>query len=231
MASVTTLRLQQIEGSKLYDALVTIPVIMWFTLCLMNQIPSLIEDLGAVSSATLGPAVLTGLLARAAAVIFAVLWIVLLVVRRTPKAKAEGLLPRVAALAGGFLGIGIVLLPPHELSPTFNAISAALILAGTIFSIYAIIRLGRSVSIMAEARRLVTDGPYAVIRHPLYLGEAVALLGLTLQYLSAWALLLLGLQLAFQFLRMSNEEQVLSRTFPEYRAYMQRTARLIPGVY
>jgi protein-S-isoprenylcysteine O-methyltransferase Ste14 len=231
MASVTTLRLQQIEGSKLYDALVTIPVIMWFTLCLMNQIPSLIEDLGAVSSATLGPAVLTGLLARAAAVIFAVLWIVLLVVRRTPKAKAEGLLPRVAALAGGFLGIGIVLLPPHELSPTFNAISAALILAGTIFSFYAIIRLGRSVSIMAEARRLVTDGPYAVIRHPLYLGEAVALLGLTLQYLSAWALLLLGLQLAFQFLRMSNEEQVLSRTFPEYRAYMQRTARLIPGVY
>jgi protein-S-isoprenylcysteine O-methyltransferase Ste14 len=231
MASVTTLRLQRIEESKLYDALVTIPVIMWFTLCLMNQVPSLIDDLGAVSRATLDPAVLTGLLARAAAIIFAVLWIVLLVVRRTPKAKAEGVLPRVAALAGGFLGIGIVLLPSHELSPAFNAISAALIFAGTIFSIYAIIRLGRSVSIMAEARRLVTDGPYAVIRHPLYLGEAVALLGLTLQYLSAWALLLLGLQLAFQFLRMSNEEQVLSRTFPEYRAYMQRTARLIPGVY
>jgi protein-S-isoprenylcysteine O-methyltransferase Ste14 len=78
---------------------------------------------------------------------------------------------------------------------------------------------------------LVVSGPYAVIRHPLYLGEGVALVGLTLQFLSLSALLILMLQCACQVVRMNNEEQVLLRTFPQYGTYMIRTARLIPHVY
>ena len=84
---------------------------------------------------------------------------------------------------------------------------------------------------MAEARRLVTNGPYGSIRHPLYLGEAISMLGLTLQYLSPLALLIMALQFFFQFERMRNEEQVLTALFPEYEAYRGRTARLIPGLY
>jgi len=34
-----------------------------------------------------------------------------------------------------------------------------------------------------------------------------------------------------QFPRMDYEEQVLSKAFPEYRAYSARTARLLPGIY
>ena len=89
----------------------------------------------------------------------------------------------------------------------------------------------RSFSLMAEARRLVTDGPYAYIRHPLYLGEAAAMLGLMLQFVSPLALGIAAVQLAFQLERMKNEEQILSEMFPEYSAYMQRTARLVPGLY
>ncbi len=57
------------------------------------------------------------------------------------------------------------------------------------------------------------------------------MVGITLQYLSAWALLLLGLFCLFQFQRMKNEELVLSRAFPGYGDYMARTARLVPGIY
>ena len=44
--------------------------------------------------------------------------------------------------------------------------------------------LARSLSIMPEARKLVTTGLYARIRHPLYLAEDIALLGIALQFRS-----------------------------------------------
>jgi protein-S-isoprenylcysteine O-methyltransferase Ste14 len=134
-------------------------------------------------------------------------------------------------MAGTFLGVGIVLQPPQELPPALYIISLLLIISGTVIAICAALVLGRSISILPEARRLVTWGPYALVRHPLYLGEIVAIVGIALQYLSAWALLVLGLQCAFQFQRMKNEERVLFKVFPEYGDYMSRTARLLPGVY
>ena len=77
-----------------------------------------------------------------------------------------------------------------------------MIIGGTVFGILAVFVLGRSISILPEARRLVTSGPYALVCHPLYLGEFVAVVGVALQYLSAWAFLLVGLQFAFQLQRM-----------------------------
>ena len=99
------------------------------------------------------------------------------------------------------------------------------------FAVWAALVLARSISIMPEARRLITTGPYTLVRHPLYLGEIVATAGLALQYLMPWALLLLGLHCMFQFERMRYEERVLAQAFPHYRDYMAQTARLVPGVY
>jgi protein-S-isoprenylcysteine O-methyltransferase Ste14 len=156
---------------------------------------------------------------------------VLLTLRHTPRATVSGLVPRFAAIAGTYLSFGIVLLPPAELTAPLYLAATFLILGGTLFALYSALRLGRSLSMLPEARRLVTRGPYAVIRHPLYLGEAIALIGLTLQFLSPWALVILGLQCACQVVRMASEEQVLSSIFPEYRSYMTRTARLLPHIY
>ena len=84
---------------------------------------------------------------------------------------------------------------------------------------------------MAETRQLVTAGPYRLVRHPLYLAEQIAIIGVFIQYASVWTALLLAMQIAFQLRRMHNEELVLTASFPEYSAYRQTTARLIPGVY
>ncbi len=91
--------------------------------------------------------------------------------------------------------------------------------------------LGRSFSLLPEARRLVTNGPYRRIRHPLYLAGLVGSLGVMLQYRQPWALLVVLATLALQILRMNYEEQVLSRAFPEYETYATRSWRLIPGVF
>jgi protein-S-isoprenylcysteine O-methyltransferase Ste14 len=52
-----------------------------------------------------------------------------------------------------------------------------------------------------------------------------------LQFLSPWAVAIFGLQCACQVVRITSEERVLSRVFPEYRNYMTHTARLLPYIY
>jgi protein-S-isoprenylcysteine O-methyltransferase Ste14 len=84
---------------------------------------------------------------------------------------------------------------------------------------------------MAESRQLVTTGPYRFVRHPLYLAEGIATVGVFMQFASVYTALLLAAHIAFQLRRLHNEELVLSTRFPEYADYSQTTARLIPRIY
>jgi protein-S-isoprenylcysteine O-methyltransferase Ste14 len=106
-----------------------------------------------------------------------------------------------------------------------------LILGGNVFAVYILTRLGRSFSILPEGRKLVTAGPYKIIRHPLYVAEAMATLGTMILFFSPAAVALVIAQTATQLGRIHYEEIVLRKTFPEYSAYARTTARLIPGIY
>ena len=229
--------LKAVKQTKLYDLLAATPLIAWYVYCAVQQFNLLTQQLElawlmAKTDVTAMDAVfVTRLISNLAIMGFVAVLLVFLVMRRPPKARAAGIYGRFVAVSGSFLGLGIVQLPPQELSPAVYLTSTLLVLGGTVFATYAVLGLGRSLSVLPEARGLVTRGPYAMIRHPLYLGELVALLGVTVQYFSGWALLLLLLQCAFQVERMRNEERVLSRVFPEYRDYMARTARLVPHLY
>ncbi len=157
-------------------------------------------------------------------------WLVL--IRLRPVAKSSGLAPRIAALIGTFLQLALVLLPRHaDTSIAVKLISSALILGGNSFALYVLFWLGRSFSIMPEARRLVTTGPYGIVRHPLYLAEFIASMGVLMQFFSPYAALISGTQAGFQILRMHFEERVLRSAFPDYAAYSRRTWRVIPGIY
>jgi len=214
-----------------YDLVAGAPLIAWFACCAFQQFRLLVDDCRRVDPATVDAIQIVNLGSRLSSLIFVAVLIVLLAWRRVPQGKSHGLYPRFASLAGTYLGVGIVLLPLQPPRTPLYPISAALTLAGTVFAIYAVLTLGRSLSMLPEARRLVTDGPYGVIRHPLYLGEAVALFGVMLQHLSPLAATIFVLQCAFQLERMKNEERVLSLNFPEYRGYAARTARLVPKIY
>ena len=153
------------------------------------------------------------------------------VMRARPTGKARGLEPRISALIGTFLVPVVVLLPRRELSLSEGLVSTILLLVGNAIAVYCLAHLGRSFSIMPEARGLVTSGLYRYLRHPLYLAEMLAATGTVLQFLSVWTVLILAIQIAFQIRRMQNEEAVLSEIFSEYAAYKEKTARIIPGIF
>src|ERR1700733_5190962 len=220
-----------LRGAKVYDLLAASPLILWYAFCVEQQLPQLVSETARIWVHEQQFLPVVDLLSKVAVFLFTGVLVGFLVIRRTASAKAQGIFPRMAAFLGCYLGIALLILPRQPVGWGMDVASTALILGGMSFALYGLLWLGRSISIMSEARKLVIGGPYAIVRHPLYLGEQLALIGVALQYMSPVALALLALQFSFQLYRMGFEEQVLSDTFPEYADYKARTARLIPGIY
>lgn len=170
----------------------------------------------------------TYLAAHVSAFAFISLLVVTTLVRYRPIRNAEGLEPRVSALVGTFLGLTLGMLPPANLPPAVTLIAVALSALGAALSAYVLLSLGRSFSIMPQARKLVTTGPYAIVRHPLYCSEELMALGVVLLFFSPSAVVIAVIHWMFQLRRMVNEEKVLRAQFPEYDAYAARTPRVIP---
>lgn len=168
---------------------------------------------------------------RSSTILFLGLLTILFIIRLEPIKKAKGILPRVLAVAGTFTMTLVTIFPRANLSLTQTVIASLLSLVGTGLSLFALAHLGRSFSIMAEARRLVTSGPYRIVRHPLYVFESMASLGILFQFFSFYSVLIYLAHCFLQFQRMKNEEAVLEEVFPEYQTYKSTTARVIPGLY
>jgi protein-S-isoprenylcysteine O-methyltransferase Ste14 len=92
------------------------------------------------------------------------------------------------------------------------------------FWILARLQLGRSFSVTAQARQLVTHGLYSKLRNPIYLFGGLAYVGALVAF-QVWPLLLGWLALVpIQLLRIRREEKVLAEAFgSEYEAYRART--------
>lgn len=153
-------------------------------------------------------------------------------IRRPAVKRARGIQPRATALLGTLSVFAFAFLPPASGLPlAWHIVATALLLASAALASAVVTRLGRSLTVMAEARRLVTSGPYRFVRHPLYVVEELAALAGFIEAFSLWAGLLLAVQVALQLGRICNEEAVLEAAFPEYRHYKAATAGLIPGVW
>lgn len=172
-----------------------------------------------------------GLVSRFSTICFLGLLSLLFLIRLEPIKKAKGIRPRVMAIAGTFFMALVTFFPRANLSMTQTVIASLLSLVGTGVSVFVLAHLGRSFSLMAEARKLVTTGPYRIVRHPLYISEAMASSGVLLQFFSPYTVVIFLGFCFLQFQRMKNEEAVLEMAFPEYQGYKLKTARLIPGIY
>jgi protein-S-isoprenylcysteine O-methyltransferase Ste14 len=111
----------------------------------------------------------------------------------------------------------------------------ALLAAGASLRILPMLQLGSrfaSVVALQEGHRLRTDGLYAYARHPSYVGILLMDLGFAGVFRSSIGLLLMPLVFWMFKRRMDVEEAFLIEEFgEEYRGYMKRSARLLPGVY
>ena len=199
----------------------------WFLFVEYHAVAGLIDYVGS-RGGNPDAVFVANLCARGALMAFLATLMIFVILRSRPVGKARGLIPRLTAFAGSYLMLVLPFFPSTEMSLGASIASAVLING---LSVYVLFWLGRSLSIMAEARKLVTTGPYAVVRHPLYVAEELAVLGLFIQYASTWTAALLAVHIALQIRRMHYEEGVLRDAFPEYDGYARGTRRLIPGIY
>lgn len=81
-------------------------------------------------------------------------------------------------------------------------------------------------------QKVITTGPYAIVRHPMYAGMLLLYYALPIGLGSYWAALALLPLLPIMIIRTLNEETVLKRDLPGYKEYCKKVKyRLIPGIW
>jgi protein-S-isoprenylcysteine O-methyltransferase Ste14 len=231
LARIGGFNLTNLQQSPAYDALMRLPMLAWTTVLAIVSVASLERYARSADLALPGAIYAVNIAMRLSVIAYLVILAATVVTRMAPIGKAGGTEPRISALIGTFLMTVVVLFPRRELSLTAGLVSTLLMLAGDAFAVVVLTRLGRSFSIMPEARQLVTSGVYRFVRHPLYLAEEVATIGGVMQFLSIWTAVLLVVQIAFQLRRIRNEETLLAEVFSDYAIYKKKTAGIIPGIY
>jgi protein-S-isoprenylcysteine O-methyltransferase Ste14 len=164
---------------------------------------------------------------QAVATVFLVLVAALCLTRKSPTRRA-GLLPLLVALAGTFMMVYPATQPRVTDDRWMLMAASLLVIAGLAYTVYAVGSLGSCFGLSAEARGLVTSGAYRHVRHPVYLGELVAALGVLLPVLMPMTAAAFVLFVALQGYRVYLEERVLSDAFDAYADYQRRVPMLFP---
>jgi protein-S-isoprenylcysteine O-methyltransferase Ste14 len=174
------------------------------------------------------------LLQEIVTVVFLALVVLLFAIRRRPIADVHAsLIPGAVALVGTFLLNVVAYLPVEDTTSTEALLaSSAIVIVGTLWTIWSLATLGRCFGLFPEVRGLVQRGPYRLVRHPVYLGELISAVGLLVAKPHPLIVLIFAAFVALQFGRTVYEEQALTTAFPaEYPPYARRVARLIPGLH
>jgi len=104
----------------------------------------------------------------------------------------------------------------------------ALASLGLLLVLWALSALGCAFGIAPADRGIVRRGPYRIIRHPMYLGELISLVGVVIGDPSLHNLILIHVLLVTWLLRIHWEEQVLS----SYASYTRQVRwRMLPGIW
>lgn len=88
-------------------------------------------------------------------------------------------------------------------------------------------------TIQVEAeQKVITTGPYAIVRHPMYAGAMLYCVGIPLALGSYWGFAALALMFPFLIWRLFDEERLLRKELPGYAEYCLKVKwRLVPGAF
>ena len=219
-----------LDRSLIYDWAMRCPAVVFSSFMLLRDVLTFCHQVqqDPVLFEQFNGGLVVAMLARISQWMFVFLLSILPLFRLRPIAKSEEILPRLVPLIVTCVPLMFLLLPRAQPSLAFNLPALVVIVLANVMAVATVSFLGRSLSVMPEARRLVQSGPYGIVRHPLYLCEMLGLAAVALLYRSMPALGLLLLAIALQVARARWEEGVLARAFPDYAAYQSQTSFLIP---
>jgi protein-S-isoprenylcysteine O-methyltransferase Ste14 len=157
-----------------------------------------------------------------------------------PAAEKETTQKIIMAFAmAGF--IALLLLPAFDHRFGWSKVPAYLALAGDVlvglgfFLTFLVLRensYGASTIQVIEGQKVISTGPYAIVRHPMYAGALVMLLGIPLALGSWWGLCALLFIVPVLIWRLLDEERLLRKELPGYVEYTQEVRyRLVPRLW
>jgi len=153
------------------------------------------------------------------------------------KATAQKIIMSITSV--GFIGLLAVPALDHRFSwskmpPAIALAGDALMVIGWIivFFVFRENSFSSATIEIADDQRVISTGPYAQVRHPMYAGGIIMLLGMPIALGSWWGVLVLAAMLPALFWRIFDEEGFLGENLRGYAEYREKVRyRLIPGVW
>jgi protein-S-isoprenylcysteine O-methyltransferase Ste14 len=154
--------------------------------------------------------------------------VALVLVRRPAQALSQSAADWFTAYGGA---VAPILLTPGGHALVDPRICSVLMVSGLLINLYGKACLNRSFGLLAANRGVQRSGPYRVVRHPIYAGNALTQIGFVLGNPTGFNLALCLAGLTLQVIRLQAEEKLLGQD-PVYAEYMAKVPyRLAPGVY
>ena len=113
----------------------------------------------------------------------------------------------------------------------WNVLTQTIFTVGTIIAIYSFLYLGKSFSLRPALQKVVSKGPYKIVRHPAYFGEYMMLFACGWASQSIYAFVGLVVLFILQIIRINSEEKILVQS-KTYQLYQEQTRwKLIPFLF
>lgn len=153
--------------------------------------------------------------------------------------SSTAILVRIALSIGIFLllltrrgsALHLSALPP---TPLRSAVGDVLCVLGLLLALWARVTLGRNWSASVRFKKgheLIRTGPYALVRHPIYTGVLLMIIGTMIFIGRSEGIILVAVAIAGLWIKLRAEERLMTTHFPtEYPAYKALTKALIPFV-
>jgi len=119
--------------------------------------------------------------------------------------------------------------------PVWLSVAGQVLVAASWVLIFLVFRYNSFASTVIEVeegQKVIADGPYRLVRHPMYSGIALMMVGVGFALGSYVAVVPALLKIPLLIYRLRHEERSLAKELPGYTDYLAKTAwRLVPGVY
>jgi protein-S-isoprenylcysteine O-methyltransferase Ste14 len=153
------------------------------------------------------------------------------------KETAQKIIMSIVSVA--FIGLFVLSALDHrfawsQMSPTAALAGDGLVLLGylLIFFVFRKNSFSSATVELAPDQKVISTGPYALVRHPMYAGGLVMFVGIPIALGSWWGLLVVAAMVPALIWRLLDEERFLAKNLRGYAEYQEKVRqRLIPGVW